>query len=308
MTLNESKKYANYICNVGNILEHFDRLYPFTTENISGYFKEEEIKNRSILTVGSSGDQAINAFLMGAKEVTIFDINPFTKYFFDLKKAAIINLELDEFLKFFCYCHYPKTFYKNPTSLDSSVFSTISKDLNIESLEFWSYLFNVFKSKHIRQRLFIDDEYPYRIVSKLNNYLDEKNYYILKEIIKEFNPTFIESDLLSIPSKLTKKYDTIYLSNISHYLKDYQYSLYLFRDNLLKLKQFMSDDSIMYFAYLYDMNEKTKAHYYWDPIHHLNYVRSVFENEKIKFESFKGIHGIFHDEENFKDSVLSLRK
>ena len=78
MTLSESKKYANYICSIGNILNHFDRLYPFTTENISGYFKEKDIKNKSILTVGSSGDQAINAFAMGAKEVTIFDINPFT--------------------------------------------------------------------------------------------------------------------------------------------------------------------------------------------------------------------------------------
>lgn len=308
MTLSESKKYANYICSIGNILNHFDRLYPFTTENISGYFKEKDIKNKNILTVGSSGDQAINAFVMGAKDVTIFDVNPFTKYFFDLKKAAIINLDLDEFLRFFCYYHFPKTFYKNPTPLDNSLFSKISKDLDSVSLEFWNYLFNIFKSKHIRQRLFIDDEYSYRIVSMFNNYLNEKNYYFLKEVIKDFNPTFIESDLLSIPSKLSKQYDTIYLSNISHYLKDYHFSLYLFRDNLLKLKQFMSDNSVMYFAYLYDMNETTKAHYYWDHIYHLDYVKKVFENEKIIFESFKGVKGIIHDEEKFKDSVLSLKK
>ena len=42
--------------------DRFKLIYKFTTENISGYIKEFDFKNKSLLTVGSSGDQVINAY------------------------------------------------------------------------------------------------------------------------------------------------------------------------------------------------------------------------------------------------------
>ena len=57
-----------------------DLIYKFTTENISGYIKEFNLKNRSLLTVGSSGDQAINANFYGCNYVTVVDLNRYTKY------------------------------------------------------------------------------------------------------------------------------------------------------------------------------------------------------------------------------------
>ena len=41
----------------------FQLLYPFTTENITGYINNFNLYQNTLLTVGSSGDQVINASL-----------------------------------------------------------------------------------------------------------------------------------------------------------------------------------------------------------------------------------------------------
>ena len=64
---------------------HFYNIYPFTTENISGYIDNFNLNGKSLLTVGSSGDQIFNAVLMGINDVTQVDINPFAKYYYYLK-------------------------------------------------------------------------------------------------------------------------------------------------------------------------------------------------------------------------------
>ena len=46
-------------------------------EKITDYFD-----NRRLLTVGSSGDQLLNAFYNGARDITLFDINEYAKYGF----------------------------------------------------------------------------------------------------------------------------------------------------------------------------------------------------------------------------------
>ena len=55
--------------------EIFQEVYPFTTEVISGYFNELDFKDKSVMTLGSSSDQAFNALLLGAKKITVYDIN-----------------------------------------------------------------------------------------------------------------------------------------------------------------------------------------------------------------------------------------
>ena len=67
----------------------FGDVYPFTTEDISKYFPILELKDKSVLTVGSSGDQAFNAILCGAGKVTIMDISPLTESFVKFKRDAI---------------------------------------------------------------------------------------------------------------------------------------------------------------------------------------------------------------------------
>lgn len=70
---------------------NFQIIYPFTTEDISGYLPQLNVKNKKILTVGSSADQALNALLLGAEEVTIFDLNEEKEKFYKEKKDIILN-------------------------------------------------------------------------------------------------------------------------------------------------------------------------------------------------------------------------
>ena len=70
---------------------NFLSTYMFSNENINGFIKKISLNERQVLTVCSSGDQAFNLVLNGASKVDLFDINRFTKYYFYLKKAAIIG-------------------------------------------------------------------------------------------------------------------------------------------------------------------------------------------------------------------------
>lgn len=50
-----------------------------------------------------------------------------------------------------------------------------------------------------------------------NKYLEKDEYYKLKEILKNININYIESDLMDL--KIEDSYDLIYLSNIINYVK-----------------------------------------------------------------------------------------
>lgn len=72
-------------------LKKFQKIYPFTTENNS-YIEQLDVKDKSVLTVGSSCDQALNSLLLGAKEITVFDINERVKEFYEIKKRLIFEV------------------------------------------------------------------------------------------------------------------------------------------------------------------------------------------------------------------------
>lgn len=84
-------------------MEFFDKVYPFTTESISGYMKHMDVKDKSVLTVGSSMDQALNACLYGAKDITVMDISKTTKDYMLYKLYLILNTHsTDELYKAIC--------------------------------------------------------------------------------------------------------------------------------------------------------------------------------------------------------------
>lgn len=90
-------KYDIDICEGKFVDKIFAEIYPFTTENIYGYLNQFDLSNKSLLTLGSSCDQAINAIMHNCRDITVLDICPFTKFYFYLKKAAILSLSYEEF-------------------------------------------------------------------------------------------------------------------------------------------------------------------------------------------------------------------
>ena len=78
----EKKELASNLINGRYIhyIDHysFQRPYPFCNENVSGYLDFLDLERKSLLTVGSSADQAISAVSRGCTDITILDICPFT--------------------------------------------------------------------------------------------------------------------------------------------------------------------------------------------------------------------------------------
>ena len=64
MNLNEKILYAERLINNKNV-GVFDRLYPFSTENLT-YMSDFNFSEKNFLTVGSSCDQIFNAHLLDA--------------------------------------------------------------------------------------------------------------------------------------------------------------------------------------------------------------------------------------------------
>ena len=79
----------------------YSKMYIMTTENLNGYYQNFDFKEKSVLTVTSSFDHALNAIFYGAKKVTTFDINRLSYYIANLKLAAVSALTYDEFVEFF---------------------------------------------------------------------------------------------------------------------------------------------------------------------------------------------------------------
>ncbi len=310
MTLEEKLKLAKYLISKSKDKKvRFDLIYPFTTENINGYLSLYDLKNRNVLTVGSSSDQIINSFVMGAKEVDSFDINPFTEYYFNLKKAGIMELDLYEFNTFFSLVNNSRLLFKNENAFNRELFNKLSKSMDGETLIFWNSLYKEYSPLQIRKRLFSNDEFPTKVLKRMNAYLDEEKYIKLKHTINSLNPKFYNYSLNEISKHLTDNYDYILLSNISHYLFImYNNSLNSFKDDVLALEKHLNTNGIIFFAYLYDMDKNTKVMPHWDIIHRTDYVQEVFGKENVEMKSFTSISSLENDYYKSKDSVLVYKK
>ena len=176
--------------------EGFSKIYPFTTENISGYISNFDLNNKSLLTVGSSGDQVINPTFYNCKDITVIDICPYTKFYFYLKKSALLTLNYNQFLNFFCYNDFPKTFEDNINAFNIKSYKKIYSVLRLldyESYLFFDELFNLFDSKTIKENLMDFDESRNGVICGYNNYLrNEITYNILKKELHNISFKFIK--------------------------------------------------------------------------------------------------------------------
>lgn len=287
---------------------YFEKIYPFTTENIKGYYDKLDFENKDVLTVGSSGDHTLNLYTKKVNSVDFFDINSFSKYYFDLKVGAIKSLSYEEFFKYFCYCGYPRSYNFNDETFNIELYRKISPYLNEKTKYFWDSLYLENSGYEIRRSdLFTSDEENCGILQKVNSYLDEKNYYELQDHIHEYkNPHFYNKAFNELDIK--KKYDVIMLSNIAQYLK-YIYKenpLKEFKNDILKLENNLKDDGVILLSYLYDM---THMYYLIDAplIYDFEEVKKYFSDlEVIKFRGIENIK--YHQQIPIKDGMLVYKK
>lgn len=284
----------------------FSRAYPFTTENISGYIEYFDLNNKSLLTLGSSGDQVINASLFNCKNQTVIDICPYTKFYFYLKKAAIMVFSYEEFFSFFCYSDYPKFCRKNKFVLDKKKhyeLQSILRLLDFESFLFWDEVFSLYDSVTIRKSLFSEDEERATTLKGMNLYMKDETWYNkVKSSIRDVNPTFIIGDVFD--TKVDGFYDNIFLSNLGKYHEVEEFKLLVD-----KMNNNLSVDGKMLICYLYQTNINSKYQKGFASIYDLEKVYSLLGNYITSMETFCGIRGIIFEDDTYdKDSILVYKK
>lgn len=248
--------------------EYFLRLYSFSNENLSGYLHSNNYHQKSALTVGSSADQLLNLVNYRCQDITVLDINPFTEYYFELKKAAIFGLNRQEFLNFFTN-HNP-LFKRFNSTFKYSTYTQISTYLNDDAKKFWTPLFTTYDPLLIKQKLFMPSELPKKILISNNDYLQEENFNHLRKKLEHTNITFKVDELMTRKQSYSQ-YDYVILSNVFDYLfnitiKTEPEIAELLKSDYLRLlfelTNLLKSNGTMYFQYLWDSTNIENYYYY----------------------------------------------
>lgn len=192
-------------------------IYKKTNEKLNEFI-DLLLNKDKVLSVIGSGDQILNTLLTKPSKIDAFDISVFPKFFLKLKIASIKSLSRDEYIKFF--------FSTTETFLDEYYddlyFDKIRKELDIEAEDFWTYLFQYNDWYDIYNSTLFSSESVFEEQAIIQNkYLDNDEYYHLRDILQSAQINYIESNLLDL--KINDTYDLIYLSNILEYVKKSAY-------------------------------------------------------------------------------------
>lgn len=190
-----------------------NKAYAISNEALDQIFSQMHLTNKKALLVGSSGDQAINAILMGCKDITIIDGNDFARPFIEYKLAAIRYFDFDEFNKLFIKSQF----------FDWTIYAKISHLLSKNAKAFWDSLMleqsskenEGISAKDIKDKMLIVDHRD----RFSDFYFDKNQYCTLKSLLaqKALKIRFKTAELKQFPKVLKQSYDLIYLSNIYDY-------------------------------------------------------------------------------------------
>ena len=284
----------------------YSKIYSFTTENIDGYIKYFDLNNKSLLTVGSSGDQILNSFYSGARDITLLDINEYAKYYVYLKIAAILSLSYMEFKMFF-FKYGISPFKRNTYMFSKEIFNKIKDNLRIfdyESYLFFDELFSLYNANDIRDRFFDDDEDRNIVIKGLNRYLkDEESYNKLKSIIKKISFKYMHGNIFE--DNIPGKFDNIFLSNLCTTT-----SLENLKNLLARIdKNNLNSEGSVLLGYLWDTsfdNENYKDD--WKDIYKMPLVKEHLKQYITEAHNIQGPRNILWEEEKKSDLVLIYRK
>lgn len=215
----------------------YSLIYPYTNDILSEY--ENEVKGKNVLTVAGSGDQALMAVKNGAEQLQMFDINRLSKYYSNLKIAAVKALTYEQYVEFF----NPKEdlFF---SSYDKRTFEKILMKLPSHEAMFWHSIYNIYFCLYnykLINECYSFDKSPLR-------YKDDYNK--IKNNLKGCNILpFIETDLFYLDEKLEKnKFDSMIFSNITSYIEDSE--IISLKELLGRLNNNLEEDGIIQTAHI----------------------------------------------------------
>ncbi|MBQ8891373.1 MAG: DUF3419 family protein [Bacilli bacterium] len=307
MNVNDNLNNLSKTINSNEVDEYlYNRVYSFSTENISGYIDYFDLKNRSLLTVGSSGDQILNSYLNGARDITLLDVNRYAPYYIYLKIAGILSLTYQEFQDFFFINdNNERNYRRNDKRFNKHLFNKLSnnlKEINYDSYYFFNTVFNKYDKEIIYKYLFLDDAPDTKVIKRINNYLvNEVNYNKLKKIIKDIGFKFINHDIFKYESD--NKYDNIFLSNLCTLDN---MNLYDYKDLLIKLKKNnLNINGAMLIVYIWNMQyDSEEINFEWKHVYNMPSTRSFLRDYITEHYNITGISDIRFDTGRTSDLVL----
>jgi hypothetical protein len=269
--LNDDIKLAQKIVsgsynNTGSLFYHDKSfIYKFSNEEISSYQKYQKNKKK-MLSITASGDQILNSILAGSINIKSCDISRFPKYFFELKRAAILNLTKDEFINFFINeSDYDQI-------LNDDIYDGFRNDLDQDDRKFWDSLFQFFEGGQIYDSfLFSHEIVTLSSAIERNVYLQDSNYNKLQNVITKANVSHYVGDIKDIIQSDHDSYDLVNLSSIIYYgfngFDDYK--------NLIENINLNEDGVTL--TYLYQLR---------------NRIKQVFTGDSYTFDMFKSGEGV----------------
>lgn len=180
--------------------------YLWTNENMYLY-DNEDLKDKKVLTVTSSGDHALNAILNGAKNIDSFDINLYSKYVSALKIAMIKKYDYNAF-------YYRVNWIENIGGLNFNAKENMVEELK-EYLTYDEYMFwETEEYLRINNKICFYDIVNTNLYRNLNKYNNVYSYKKLRRMLGDVSIIYNDFDIKDISDNINNKYDCIYVSNI----------------------------------------------------------------------------------------------
>lgn len=225
---------------------NFDPSYLWTNEDMKLYPKEN-LKEKNILTITSSGDHALNAILNGGIMIDSFDVNIFSKYVSALKIAMIKKYGYYDFFKRMDWIENMESLNFNSKE---NIIDSIREYLSHDEYLFWS----TFEYLRINNKVNFNDVINVYGSLKKNAYTDAFSYNKLKRNLKKAKITYYDSDIMNIEKSVNKKYDRVFLSNVLEYVLASNGPRFVnnYNDAMIKLDKILLPSSIIYG---YDFND-----------------------------------------------------
>ena len=215
---------SSRVISQGKLLDNYSHIYFKSNENIRDFYPCFDFKDKDVLSVTASGDQAFMANYLGARKTDTFDKNVLAHYYLYLRKwVSKYNDEL-----------YPDRLQDNDYKWLASLLSKVKLSNDEEektAYRFWSMHL---QNKTRFNKLFYDDPVEGVTIEKLDDILK-------KAIDKKVSFRWLDISSKEIAIK-SGKYDIVLLSNIIDWARSNDKIILNTKNNLHRI---LKDDGIV---------------------------------------------------------------
>lgn len=261
-----------------------DRVYVFSNENISDCLNQlGDMRGKRVLSVCASGDHAFECYARGASRVDTFDINYTQKNMMELKLHMIRNLPYEEFLEYFFGCSR-----RMSPDIITPLWNLFSDSLKI----FYSQVYGSNDVYHIGPMISANLTSPNRNVGNISYIQDYSVYERLARTLPE-KIKFTHTDLETLPSVISGKYDIILLSNIFDYmytkLNENELALSKLYDNVLApmtKNNLTNETGTIVFDYMWGRRALDRIHLLEDYFYWANKFNAKHRDKQMGYLTF----------------------